>query len=40
MTVWLSATHMSIQSEARQGVAAHLGPVEFVHLKKIRGTLR
>ena len=29
-----------IQSEARHGVAANLGPVESVHLKKIRGMRR
>jgi hypothetical protein len=33
-----SSPWLYIQSEARQGVAAHLGPVESVHLKKIRGT--
>jgi hypothetical protein len=35
----LSSPWLYIQSEALQGVAAHLGPVESVHLKKIRGTL-
>src|SRR5450759_2132341 len=33
-----SSPWLYIQSEALQGVAAHLGPVESVHLKKIRGT--
>jgi hypothetical protein len=33
----LSSPWLYIQSEALQGVAAHLGPVESVHLKKIRG---
>jgi hypothetical protein len=32
-----SSPWLYIQSEARQGVAAQLGPVESVHLKKIRG---
>jgi hypothetical protein len=32
-----SSPWLYIQSEALQGVAAHLGPVESVHLKKIRG---
>src|SRR5450759_3607234 len=35
-----SSPWLYIQSEALQGVAAHLGPVESVHLKKIRGTRR
>ncbi len=33
------APWLNIQSEALQGVAVHLGPVESVHLKEIRGTL-
>ncbi len=36
LRIGLSALY--IQTEARQGVAAHLGPVESVHLKKIRGS--
>jgi hypothetical protein len=32
-----SSPWLYIQSGALQGVAAHLGPVESVHLKKIRG---
>jgi hypothetical protein len=33
-----SSPWLYIQSEAIQGVTEHLGPPEFVHLKKIRGT--
>jgi len=33
-----SSPWLYIQSGALQGVTVHLGPAEFVHLKKIRGT--
>jgi hypothetical protein len=35
-----SSPWVYIQSEALQGVTVHLGPAEFVHLKKIRGRRR